>query len=52
MIEKELNLKATLDWKEAFNGADFVIISTPTNYDEETNYNYNSIFTGSRRLRR
>ena len=38
MIEKELNLKATLDWKEAFNGADFVIISTPTNYDEETNY--------------
>ena len=38
MIEKELNLKATLDWKEAFNGADFVIISTPTNYDEKTNY--------------
>ena len=38
MIKKELNLKATLDWKEAFNGADFVIISTPTNYDEETNY--------------
>lgn len=36
--EKELNLKATLDYKEAFEGAKFVIISTPTNYDEEKNY--------------
>lgn len=36
--EKELNLKATLDYKEAFNGAKFVIISTPTNYDEVNNY--------------
>lgn len=35
---KELNLRATLDYKEAIEGADFVIISTPTNYDEETNY--------------
>ena len=35
---KELNLKATLDYKEAFEGAKFVIISTPTNYDEEENY--------------
>ena len=35
---KELNLKATLDYKEAFEGARFVIISTPTNYDEEDNY--------------
>ncbi len=35
---KRLNLKATLDYKEAFNDADFVIISTPTNYDEVTNY--------------
>lgn len=32
---KKLNLKATLDYKEAFEGARFVIISTPTNYDEE-----------------
>ena len=35
---KNLNLKATLDYKEAFEGAKFVIISTPTNYDEETGY--------------
>lgn len=36
--EKELNLTATLDYKEALSNADYVIISTPTNYDEETNY--------------
>ena len=36
--EKKLNLKATLDYKEAFEGAEFVIISTPTNYDEEKNF--------------
>ena len=36
--EKELNLRATLDYKEAFDGARFVIISTPTNYDEESHY--------------
>ena len=35
---KELNLKATLDYKEAFEGAKFVIISTPTNYDDEKNF--------------
>ena len=35
---KELNLKATLDYKEAFKGAKFVIISTPTNYDDEKKY--------------
>lgn len=35
---KELNLRATLDYKDAFSGANFVIISTPTNYDETTNY--------------
>ena len=33
-----LNLKATLDYKEAFAGAKFIIISTPTNYDETKNY--------------
>ena len=36
--EKKLNLKATLDYKEAFTGAEFVIISTPTNYDPEKNF--------------
>ena len=36
--EKDLNLKATLDYKEAFEGARFVIISTPTNYDDKTNF--------------
>ena len=36
--EKKLNLKATLDYKEAYEGARFVIISTPTNYDEEKNF--------------
>lgn len=36
--EKKLNLKATLDYKEAFEGAEFVIISTPTNYDPEKDY--------------
>ena len=34
---KDLNLKATLDYKEALEGAEFVVISTPTNYDDITN---------------
>ena len=32
---KKLNLKATLDYKDAFKDAEFIIISTPTNYDDE-----------------
>ncbi|MCG5102592.1 nucleotide sugar dehydrogenase [Oceanobacillus alkalisoli] len=35
---KELNLKATTDSAEAFKDAEYVIISTPTNYDPEKNY--------------
>lgn len=35
---KELDLTATIDAKIAFSDADFIIISTPTNYDEERNY--------------
>lgn len=35
---KDLNLKATLDQETAFKTADFIIISTPTNYDSERNY--------------
>ena len=35
---KNLNLRATLDKEVAFKNAKFIIISTPTNYDEEKNY--------------
>lgn len=35
---KKLNLKATLDSAEAFQGADYIIISTPTNYDPQKNH--------------
>lgn len=38
LTTKQLNFRATLDPKEAFTGADFVIISTPTNYDPDKNF--------------
>ena len=38
LAEKELNLTATLDAESAYKDADYVIISTPTNYDLERNF--------------
>jgi UDPglucose 6-dehydrogenase len=38
LSHKPLNLTATLDKAAAYTGADFVVIATPTNYDETTNY--------------
>ncbi len=35
---KQLNFRATMSKEDAYGNADFVIISTPTNYDPETNY--------------
>ena len=38
LAEKPLNLRATLDGREAYRAADFVVIATPTNYDPKKNF--------------
>lgn len=38
LAEKELHLTATLDAKEAYTDADFVVIAAPTNYDSKKNF--------------
>src|SRR5699024_44061 len=38
LANKDLNLTATTNSEKAYKGADYVIISTPTNYDPDKNY--------------
>lgn len=38
LAEKELDMKATVDAKEAYSDADFVVIAVPTNYDSKKNF--------------
>ncbi len=38
LANKDLNLSASIDLKASLSDADYVIVSTPTNYDEKTNF--------------
>lgn len=38
LAHRDLNLQATLNAKEAYTNADFIVIATPTNYDSETHF--------------
>jgi UDPglucose 6-dehydrogenase len=38
LAERPLRLRATLDPRDAYAGADFVVVATPTDYDPETNF--------------
>ena len=38
LMEKDLNLEATLDAKYAYEGAEFVVVAAPTNYDSKKNF--------------
>lgn len=51
LAEKPLNLRATLDGREAYREADFVVIAAPTNYDPVKNYFHSSLFTPKRHSR-
>ena len=41
LSNKNLNFSATLDAAAAYEGADFIIVATPTDYDAKTNYYIN-----------
>ena len=38
LLNKKVKLKATLNKIEAFKNTEFIIVATPTNYDEKQNY--------------
>ena len=49
LAERELNLSASTDLEFSVEGADYVIVSTPTNYNEKTNFSY--LYIGSTQAR-